>query len=365
MKSLKVMCLHSSGGPSFVRSGWGRAFVSAGHRFAFWSPQAKSAFDAFSEFEPDVFLGTTYDLDEAVHKCVRSRPHLKVGLFASAWGDRVAGLDRAQYPIVYVSDDERQRVERMKKETGRPDFVFVHCVNENVEGLLGGWREIGVRPMGVLNGYDAHIYGAGTARPELACDAVFVGNRWPYKARNLDRFLLPLCQPAAGVKLKIFGSGGWDVSQFLGSLPLGMEAHAFLSATVCPNVSEPHSTDLGFDIVERIFKAGGAGGFVVSDPVQEARALFPETALVMSSSAEYAGVVRHYARHPAEREPYVARLKALVRRSHSYHHRVVKLLHGFGLFQEAAGLLDKYAVLFGEPVSGADYVAALSKGEAE
>ena len=42
----------------------------------------------------------------------------------------------------------------------------------------------------------------------------------------------------------------------------------FSSATVCPNVSEAHSQDFGYDIIERPFKVLSSGGFCISDYVE-------------------------------------------------------------------------------------------------
>src|SRR4051812_8003114 len=117
---MRVMCSHGNCAPHYIRSGWGRVFRDCGHDFRFWKPEAKSAHDAFSEFEPDIFLGTTYEVDRAVAKCIEVRPKMKVALFASAWGEKVDKLNRDVYPLVYASSAEKARLSILKEQTGKP-----------------------------------------------------------------------------------------------------------------------------------------------------------------------------------------------------------------------------------------------------
>jgi len=86
----------------------------------------KAAFDAFDEFEPDIFIGQTYQLDRAVLKCIKARPHMKVVLRASDWGDMQEDIDLEKYPILVANQEEIDTVAKLKEETGKPDFVYNH-----------------------------------------------------------------------------------------------------------------------------------------------------------------------------------------------------------------------------------------------
>ncbi len=339
---MKVLCLHTPCGPHYVRSGWGRAFAACGHDFRFWQPASKSAFDAFSEFEPELFIGTTYDLDRALCKCIRARPALRVILFGSAWGELVDGLDRDRYPLVVATAQEQASLERLKGETGRPDFVFIHVTDKYLEGTMGGWRTIGIEPVGILNAADTFVYLDGEYRHELRCDVAFVGGYWPYKARNLDRFLLPLCHDgtARPLDVKIFGNQNWPVAQYLGTIADEDVRHLFRSAVVCPNVSEPHSTDLGWDIVERPFKVMASGGFCISDWVDEARQLFDEEELPMARTPrELQQLVRKFVLQPEARQPHIDAGRRKVLRQHTYFDRIQQMFDRLGLAREAARVL--------------------------
>lgn len=335
---MKVMCDYTPSGPHYVRTGWGHAFQAAGHDFRFWVRESKSAFDAFRDFEPDLYIGTTYDLDRPTAKCIAARPNLRVALFASAWGPLIDRIDKAKYPVVVVSEQEKATIQRLKAETGRPDFVFIHVTGKYLEETMGGWRSIGVEPVGVLNAADLHDYYRGVPREALKCDVAFVGGYWGYKARNIDRYLLPLL--GGGTDAKLFGNKTWPVAEFLGLIEDRNVRDLFASATVCPNVSEPHSTDLGFDIIERPFKVLSAGGFCVSDHVDEMREVFSEDELPTAATPkEFHSKVRYFVRNPGERAGYMERGRAKVLAAHTYHDRVAQMFAQLRLPQEAANVL--------------------------
>lgn len=340
---MKILCVYTDCGPSYVRSGWGRVFAALGHEFIFWRPDRKPAFDVFGEFDPDIFIGTTYDLDRATAKCIRARPHMKVALYASAWGRMADEIPDEEYPITRVRLIEKKMLEELKKEAGRPDFVFSHVSDRYLDGLLGGWRDIGIEPAGILNAADTFAYMGGTSRQEFACDVAFVGGYWPYKARNLDRYLLPLCHPSASLRVKIFGNQPWPVAQYLGLLDDEDARDVFASATVCPNVSEPHSTDFvfGYDVVERPFKVAAAGGFCISDYVEGMKDIFTNGEVPMfRDPKEFQEAVRFYAHHPEAREPMMSAARETVLARHTYFHRVAQMLELLGYTEEAERCLQ-------------------------
>lgn len=330
---MKILCIYGNAGPSYVRNGWRRVFEACGHTFRFWNPQQQSAFDAFNEFEPDLCVLTTYDLDRAQIKGIASRPNMKVIMYASAWGPYLKDVDLKMYPVVTVSEAEKATIEKLKKETGKPDFVFIHAHDKWLDGTMSGWNEIGVDYHGVLNAADTFVYLDGIKRSELACDIGFVGGYWGYKARNLDKYILPLCHQKKGFSVKIFGNSNWPVCQYLGLINDQDSRDLFASAKVCPNVSEPHSTDLGWDIIERIFKVPIAGGTVISDYIEEARDLFTEDELPMARNPDdFEDLIRNMVK--GEHLTNV-KMRAKVLSQHTYWERVGDFFTYLGLTSEA------------------------------
>ncbi len=348
---MKILCRYDASGPHYVRSGWGKAFKAAGYDFRFWVPQTKSAFDAFAEFEPNIFLGTTYDTDRALVKCIAARPELKVGLFASAWGPRIDEIDVVKYPIVVVNEQEKRTIAHLKETTGRPDFVFIHVTDKYLEPTMSDWRSIGVEPVGILNAADIIDYHPAEPIDALKCDIGFCGGYWGYKGRNLNSHILPLCHPSSGLNVKIFGNKTWPTHAYLGTLADASVKHLFNSATVCPNVSEPHSTDvdgLTCDIVERPFKVLSSGGFCVSDYVEEAREVFGVDELVMCKSAsEFHETIYHFVENPELRLPFIEAGQIKTLKSETYFDRTAKMATHFAMPELRNGLLEAKRKIIG------------------
>lgn len=323
---MKILCEYSPNGPAFVRLGWKNVFEYLGHEFVWWRQGQEAIFDVFARNDPvDIFLGTTYNTNRAVVKCVQARPNLKVGLFCSAWGPLVDKIDRKEYPIDYRSEDEIRTIEHLKQTTGQPEFVFLHLLDKRVDEVIGGWKEIGVKPVGILNGADTFIYAGGQRRPELEADLSFIGNRWPYKGKNIDRFLLPLF--SSDLKIRIHGTGGWNgFAQYMGTIEDSLAKDVFASAKICPNISEPHSTTFGYDIIERVLKAPCAGGFLISDYVEDIKDVFGDVVPMAKTPQEFKDLIYYYLKEPDLRADLARKQKEIVLKGHTYLHRVEKML---------------------------------------
>jgi hypothetical protein len=320
-----------------------------GHEFRFWEAGKEAAFEVFDEFSPEVYLGTSYETDRAITKCIAKRPEMKVAMFGSAWGPYLADVDLKKYPIVVATEQEKHIVENLRKQTGKPDFVFIHAHGRWLDGTMSGWSELGIPYSGILNAADTIINRNGRHRPELQCDVGFVGGYWGYKARNLSSYLLPLCHPDSGLDVKIFGNQPWPTHRWLGGCSDEEACDLFVSATVCPNVSEPHSTDLGFDCIERIFKVPAAGGFVISDYVEEAADLFEHDELPMAGTPKrMEELVRYFVDNPGSRTRYMERMKKKVYSKHTYFDRVSQIFSGLSLDEESKKCMELKTKLLGQ-----------------
>ena len=181
-----------------------RAFEACGHQVFLWDINSKPAFDVFDEFEPDFFMGQTYNLTRSVATCIKERPHLKVVLRASDWGDMQKEIDKEKYPILTARDDEIKLVEQLKKETGKPDFVHNHYHEKWINKTHNKWLDIGVEPISLLHAADVFEYHSGEVRDHLKSDVSFIGGYWPYKALALDKYIVRLCHPVGKFNIKIF-----------------------------------------------------------------------------------------------------------------------------------------------------------------
>ncbi len=345
---MKVLTLWANSAPHFIRTGWGNAFSYSGHDFYFWNRDNNSAFDVFSDINPDIFIGTTYELDRATIKNIAARPNMKVALFSSAWGDIVNHIDSKVYPIVKVTDEEKRNLEYLKKETGKPDFVFLHLTPNWVNPILGGFKQLGIKPVGIMNAADPIMYLGGKHRQEYDSDVSIISGYWPYKARNLDRFLGSLSVFPSKYKLKIFGNGAWNHQYYLGQVEEKDSKDVFASAKICPNISEPHSYIMN-DLTERSFKVICAGGFCIHDNAVGIEEVFTKTEVPrFSNFDEFYSLIEKFVKDSRLRNVKKNLAFKKVMSGHTYFHRVAQMFKEFGLLEEEKNVLNKYQDLLKE-----------------
>ncbi len=327
--------------PYFVRTGWARVLQYCGHNVILWDSNQKSAFDVFTENPKiDFYLGTTYGFGDDLVKISKKNPEMKIALFCSAWGKYTEKIDRQNYPIVYVTDEEKTRLEKLKKEVGKPDFVFLHISDQLREQCIGGWDSVGIKSVGILNGADLFAYYGGQYKENLKSQIAFIGGYWPYKSRNLSK-LVDLCN-LEKYDIKIWGNGNWGIPNYLGTIQGENEKHAIASCEIALNLSEPHSTDLNFDIVERCFKVP-LNAFMISDRVKELDYVFTGKEVPQfESSAQLAEMVEYYLKDLNARFDLAFQQRQTVLGGHTYFHRVEKMFAHLELYNECEKVKDAY-----------------------
>tara|TARA_R100001163_G_C5066508_1_gene204976 strand:+ start:2975 stop:4021 length:1047 start_codon:yes stop_codon:yes gene_type:complete len=335
----------SSDGPHahyYIRLGWAKVFQAIGHQVVIWDISTKSAYDAFDEVEPDIFMGQTYNLDRSLFNCIKERPEMKVVMRASDWGDMQNEIDTDRYPILVANKEESIWVERLKRECDKPDFVHNHYHDKWMKATHNRWEMIGVKVVSMMHGADVFDYAGSGVIDNLKSDVTFIGGYWPYKAERLDPYMIRLCNPVGKFNIKIFGGSSWPVVQYCGHISNENVKHAFRSSLVCPNVSEPHSQDFGYDIIERPFKILMSGGFCISDYVESmANDVFTNEELVFAKTPEeFEKLVSYYVNNPEERLPYIQRGYESVLRNHTYFHRIADLFNELQMPEQAEKCLE-------------------------
>jgi len=338
---MKVLCQYKSGGEYYRHLGFANAIRSAGYEFLFWNSDQKPAYDVFDEYKPDLFIGTTFDLTRAIIGAIKRHPEVKVVLKGGNWGPSDKDIDREKFPIVFVSEKEKKILGQLKAEVGKPDLVICHYHPRSLEETMSGWNEIGIEPFAVMNAADVCVFYKGIKDLQLTCDVSFVGGYWKYKSENLDKYILPLSSPVGKYNLKVFGNQRWTIPQFLGGIPDNRIKDLYVSSLVCPNVSEPHSNEFGWDVVERPFKILSSGGFLVMDDVRDFKAIFSDTVRYYNSYTELVEIIEYYKANPDRRNFEEA--QKIVLHNHTYHHRMADLFMKLGFTREATQVLGALA----------------------
>ena len=329
----------------FQRVAWASAFSACGYEVMLWDCKNVPAFDAFDKFEPDIFLGQSYNLNKSTIKCIYERPHLKVGLRSGDWGDHEDSVDKTKYNILFCSEAEKQLLKKLKEETGKPDFVHIHYKDQDVKNTHNHFATIGVDAHSIMMCADTFAYSNAKPKDRLKCDIGFVGGYWPYKGLVISEYLFPLLSNVGEFNVKIFGNQVWPVNQYCGLISDEDTKNLFVSASVCPNLSEPHAQKFGIDVNERIFKVLYSGGFCVSDQVK-AYDIFGDGVVTCASPEEFVDSIKYYLGNEEERIRISKIGRNIVKNNHTGFHRISSIMKNFNMPAEAAKIMKTYKEKF-------------------
>ena len=325
----------------FQRLAWMNAFKAVGFNAVMWDCNKVSAFDAFDSFEPDIFLGQSYNLNESLIKCIYERPHLKVALRAGDWGDQEAEVDKSQYNILYCSEREKKILQKIKEETGKPNFVHIHYNENAVLKTHNKFNDIGIKPESIMMCADTVVYGGARHDKNLECDIGFVGGYWPHKGIVINNYLFPLLNEMGKYKVKIFGNQPWPVNQYCGLIDDEDVKNLFVSAKICPNLSEPHAQKFGIDVNERIFKILYSGGFCISDNVESYK-MFGDGIVIANDPEDFRKKIDYYLENPNDLEQIRTKGHIIVKENHTGFHRIAKMMSAFGYDDLSNNILKAY-----------------------
>jgi len=188
--------LISNDGPTahyYIRVGIAQALTYAGHKVLIWDINKKSAFSAFEDFEPDMFITQTYNVDRAIYKNIVKRPHMYVIMKGSDYSNYSVSVKNKGYPILTATEKEIETITSLKNECGRPNLIFCHYEQDSLEVTHYEWKKLGFNLTSLENASNLFSYTKGIYKEKYASDCVFVGGYWPYKAITLDPYILPIC----------------------------------------------------------------------------------------------------------------------------------------------------------------------------
>jgi spore maturation protein CgeB len=326
-----------------IANGYKNAFEKCGHEVRFYNPQ-QSALDQLNLYNPDLFIGTTYGLTRAICKYITTHPNMKVILRASDWGDYTDSIDLKRYEILVANNEEKTLLHTLKELTGKPDFIYNHYHDNYIHKTHKHWEENRQKVVSLLLAADITQYTNGQYNKEVASDICFIGSYHPYKARNLDRYIIPLCYPVGRYNVKIFSTWHWPVSQYCGSIPTHINKHVLKSAKICLNISEPHSTDLGYDIIERPFYLLSNKCFCLSDYVQSMQEDVFDNGEIPSCKTpeEFFDAINFYINNEGEKQRCINKGYQRIIGEHTYFHRVMKIFQELNLPEDANNVQKRY-----------------------
>lgn len=330
------------GAHSWQRKSMARALVFCGHDVTLWDIDKHSPYDCFDLHNPEIFIGQTYNVNQALINCISERPALKVIMKASDWGNNTKEVS-SKYPILTARKDEIENLISLKEKTNKPDGLFIHYHEDYIGDTHTNWINLGFNVYSDLNAADVFEYTNGEYRPEYDCKIGYVGGSWDYKNIVLHPYLLPLCENF-DYNIKIFGKG-WTIPQSCGFLPDGEEKHFYKSAKINLCLHEPHSHKHGFDITEKFFKLAIGKNFTICDNVAGLEKLYPNVICSHKTPEKFINdiklILNDWNNYHAFRELCIDSAYKITLKRHTYFDRIYNMFNILELEEEANNVLIK------------------------
>jgi len=309
------------GAGKYIGIGILNGFVEAGHEALMWD--GKDMERIFTEFEPDLFftnlntLTNFSNLNEVNIDFLNDNPLIKVVAWSYPWCDIDTKKDML---LVSATLDQANIVKKINNFKG----IITNYTKKNADKFFHKWKDIGINVISFPLAADTTTYYPVESKKEYSCDLSYVGNYWPKKAIGIDKYILPLKKK---YDLKIWGEWGWPQGMSQGSLPFGGDRDVFCSTRVNLTLHEPHSRNLGIDVISRVFNIAACKAFQVSDYVDEINSFFnPDEIFMCKNVEEYHKEIDFYLKNPKVREEFIEKAYKRVLKEHTYVHRIKKLL---------------------------------------
>ena len=313
-----LMVRRVSGAFGYITDGMVNALRSKGHEVKRFDGEMKT----WDEFDPDVYIGCSGHRENIPIEGRRA----KVAIHVNPYGpvSIPGGINESQESVDWV-----------KKQ--KPDVVFGYGFDEDAI-LWSYWHQrANTRWIPMPTAADATIF--SDLNLERKNQIIYLGGRWTYKAKTIDSYLLPVLNSFRG-KWKLYGWGDWPEGMSSGELPQHEVNEFYNTGRVAPCISEIHTHTHNIDIPERVFKACLAGCLPIHDTVPVLSRVIPGLPVAKDPN-DFLALHAHYLAPASEKElkEKSIRLRDYVFKTHTYHQRLYRLLHGLGFPADANGLI--------------------------
>jgi len=235
----------------------------------------------------------------------------KVGIHVNPYGDTKVG----HYDGGPIIDESREAIKWVLNQ--QPDFVYGYCPKAFIDEYYGYWTtKHGIPVVAMPNAADITVYYPHKPDDKFKCEIGWVGGRWLYKAKMLDKYLTPLVTTK---KCLIYGWGDtWKNKKVISDNDVPA---LFASAKICPSVSESHSVHHPVDIPERVFKIPASGGFTIHTPSPAIYNLFGDVIPMATDPHHWKQLVDYYLLHETARVELALKQRQLIYQKHTYFDR--------------------------------------------
>lgn len=314
---------------SFIRSAFSKALAVSGHETILWNTWQKPVYDAFDEANPDLFFGQGYNLTPAFVKCIEERPDMSLVLRVSDWSKFNDELDKTVYPVLTASKKE---IQFMKHIQTLPNKLVVHThhCKEYLEQTHRRWIENGFNLYAFENFGDIFEYTNGKYVEEYKCDLVYLSGYWSYKAKTIDKYILPLCNPNKNYNIRIFGNSPTPSSKYCGQLNENNVKDICKSAKINLSCHEPHSLDFGYDATTKYVNLALNKSFFISDYVEGEKNRLVD-GIFCKTPEEYFNQIDYFLTQKQRRQDIVNILYNITLTNHTAFERMIDIFNQLNL----------------------------------
>jgi hypothetical protein len=308
MRILFVNNPNGLGAFQYITQGLINALIVSGHIVQRWD----GTLNSWNNFDPDMYCGASGHRQQI--PTITNRKKTIIGIHVNPWGNKKIGsVDNG--PII---DEPQEAVSWTINQ--KPNFVYCYCSDTFTDDYFTNYKKNGIKVIGLPAAADTTIYQPTNVINEYNCDIGWVGGYWPYKAKMMDKYLLPLFNK---YNCRIYGWGNtWKNNKKINDNDL---PKLFSSAKICPSISESHSVTSPIDIPERVFKIPASGGFTIHTPSPAIKDMFGDNIPMANNTNEWFEMIKHYINNHSEREKMKIKERNIILSKHTYFDRMISI----------------------------------------
>lgn len=313
-----LVCHRPDGAFGFISDSWIKAFADCGLNVQRWDGNPH----IWQSFNPNLYIGCSGHVQKIPSKKYRGR--CKVAIHVNPYGPVKIepNINEQQKSIDWVLEQE-------------PEVVFGYGFEKDRD-LWSSWEKHNIKWQPMATAGDVTLYSPDPDSKHFL-DISYIGGYWPYKAQNIDKYLLPILKDN-NLKKMVMGWGKWPIkinNDIVRECSYEQKLQAFQQSKVCPCISEPHTSQYGIDVPERVFKVILSGALAIHDNVKDIKEAIPSVVLGKDPS-DYREKIYKFIKDGTKRNDRWKEQYKDVISNHTYHHRLSGLLSAleFGSFAD-------------------------------
>lgn len=319
---MKVLLTHRPGGAyGYISESWSNTLKYAGIEVSRWDGKPNS----WDAFQPDLYIGCSGHQQPIP----TNRGNTKIAIHCNPYGPVDMGpINEPAGSLAWIIKQ-------------KPDAVFGYG-HENNRNFWKYYESKGIAqwvPMATAG--DPTIYKVNQ-QAQRTEEIVYLGGYWAYKGQHLNKYLMPLLTDK-NIKSTVYGWGDWPTGISKGILPetIGADKDFYNTGLVAPCICEPHTSEYGIDVPERVFKAALCGCYTIHEHIPGFSEQFMSSTIIADSVSTYHDAVREAIANRRFIDTHAALQRQQVLEKDTYFHRLSGLFKALGFTKESQLLLNK------------------------